>query len=77
MYMRLPPESVNTKESRIVDTFTKGKAVTGKELTVEVFKTANAAKFKQDSVSVEMNTEVKRLGFSRDMKTHYSRTTTI
>lgn len=54
MYMRLLSEAVNTKESRIVDAFTKGKAVTGKELTVEVFKTANAAKFKQDSVSIEI-----------------------
>jgi len=54
MYMRLLSEAVNTKESRIVNAFTKGRAVTGKELTVEVFKTANAAKFKQDSVSIGM-----------------------
>ncbi|KAF9986247.1 hypothetical protein BGZ75_002051 [Mortierella antarctica] len=50
LYMRLPSELVNTKESRIVDAFAKGKAATGKELTVEVFRTANAAKFKQDAV---------------------------
>ena len=50
LYMRLSADMVNTKESRIVEAFTKGKAANGKELTVEVFKTANAAKFKQDSV---------------------------
>lgn len=50
LYMRLPADMVNTKESRIVEAFTKGKAANGKELTVEVFKTANTAKFKQDSV---------------------------
>ncbi|KAF9965129.1 hypothetical protein BGZ70_005357 [Mortierella alpina] len=49
LYMRLPSELVNTKDSKIVDAFAKGKAATGKELTVEVFRTANAAKFKQDA----------------------------
>ncbi|KAF9909938.1 hypothetical protein EC991_007741 [Linnemannia zychae] len=65
MYMRLPSESVNTKESRIVDAFTKGKAVTGKELTVEVFKTANAAKFKQDSTSVTPEAAALRQDYKR------------
>jgi DNA-dependent protein kinase catalytic subunit len=50
--MRLPAELVNTKESKIVDAFTGGKTVTGKELTVDVFRTANVAKFKQDTVRV-------------------------
>ncbi|KAF9135211.1 hypothetical protein BGW39_004143 [Mortierella sp. 14UC] len=65
MYMRLHSESVNTKESRIVDAFTKGKAVTGKELTVEVFKTANAAKFKQDSTSVTPEAAALRQDYKR------------
>ncbi|KAF9419367.1 hypothetical protein BGZ94_009435, partial [Podila epigama] len=36
LYMRLPSEMVNTKESKIVMAFTKGKVVTGKELTLEI-----------------------------------------
>ncbi|KAG0205959.1 hypothetical protein BGX33_007637 [Mortierella sp. NVP41] len=65
MYMRLPSESVNSKESRIVDTFTKGKAATGKELTVEVFRTANAAKFKQDSASLTPEATALREDYKR------------
>ncbi|KAF8935223.1 hypothetical protein BGZ52_000691 [Haplosporangium bisporale] len=65
LYMRLPADMVNTKESRIVEAFTKGKAVNGKELTVEVFKTANAAKFKQDSTSLSPETGVLRENFKR------------
>jgi len=51
LYMRLPADMVNSKESKIVDAYTGGKAATGKELTVDVFRAANAAKFKQDNVS--------------------------
>ncbi|KAG0303333.1 hypothetical protein BGZ98_006787, partial [Dissophora globulifera] len=47
LYMRLPSEYVNTKDSKIVHAFTNGNAATGKELTIDVFKTANAAKHKQ------------------------------
>ncbi|KAF9390467.1 hypothetical protein CPB97_009177 [Podila verticillata] len=65
LYMRLPADMVNTKESRIVEAFTKGKAVNGKELTVEVFKTANAAKFKQDSTPLSPETGVLRENFKR------------
>ncbi|KAF9155537.1 hypothetical protein BG015_009513 [Linnemannia schmuckeri] len=65
MYMRLLSEAVNTKESRIVDAFTKGKAVTGKELTVEIFKTANAAKFKQESTSMTPEASALREDYKR------------
>ncbi|KAG0293742.1 hypothetical protein BGZ96_002384 [Linnemannia gamsii] len=65
MYMRLLSETVNTKESRIVYAFTKGKAVTGKELTVEVFKTANNAKFKQDSISMTPEAAALREDYKR------------
>ncbi|KAF9937669.1 hypothetical protein BGZ67_001000 [Mortierella alpina] len=65
LYMRLPSELVNTKESRIVDAFAKGKAATGKELTVEVFRTANAAKFKQDANSLTPEAAALRDGFKR------------
>ncbi|KAG0357941.1 hypothetical protein BG005_002930 [Podila minutissima] len=65
LYMRLPADMVNTKESRIVEAFTKGKAANGKELTVEVFKTANTAKFKQDSTSLSPEAGVLRENFKR------------
>ncbi|KAF9955057.1 hypothetical protein BGZ72_004086 [Mortierella alpina] len=65
LYMRLPSELVNTKESGIVDAFAKGKAATGKELTVEVFRTANAAKFKQDANSLTPEAAALRDDFKR------------
>ncbi|KAF9439193.1 hypothetical protein BGZ76_009365 [Entomortierella beljakovae] len=65
LYMRLPSEYVNSKESKIVDAFTTGKAVTGKELTVDVFRTANAAKFKQDSNPVSPEAAVLRESYKQ------------
>ncbi|KAG0024840.1 hypothetical protein BGZ80_003699 [Entomortierella chlamydospora] len=65
LYMRLPSDLVNSKESKIVDAFTNGKTVTGKELTVDVFRTANAAKFKQDTNSFTPEASVLREGFKR------------
>ncbi|CAO3567705.1 unnamed protein product [Mortierella alpina] len=65
LYMRLPSELVNTKDSKIVDAFAKGKAATGKELTVEVFRTANAAKFKQDANSLTPEAAALRDDFKR------------
>ncbi|KAG0369575.1 hypothetical protein BGZ54_009551 [Gamsiella multidivaricata] len=65
LYMRLPAEFVNTKESKIVDAFTKGNMVTGKELTVDVFRTANAAKFKQDTNSMTPEAASHRVDFKR------------
>ncbi|KAF9401271.1 hypothetical protein BGX21_002182 [Mortierella sp. AD011] len=65
LYMRLPSDLVNSKESKIVDAFTNGKTVTGKELTVDVFRTANAAKFKQDTNPFTPEASVLREGFKR------------
>ncbi|KAG0254733.1 hypothetical protein BG011_005543 [Mortierella polycephala] len=65
LYMRLPSEFVNTKESKIVDAFTKGKAATGKELTVDVFRTANAAKFKQETSSLTPEATVLKEDYKR------------
>ncbi|KAF9360792.1 hypothetical protein BGX26_007743 [Mortierella sp. AD094] len=65
LYMRLPSDFVNSKESKIVDAFTNGKAVTGKELTVDVFRTANAAKFKQDTSSFTPEASALREDFKR------------
>ncbi|KAF9116341.1 hypothetical protein BGX27_003334 [Mortierella sp. AM989] len=65
LYMRLPSEFVNSKESKIVDAFTNGKAVTGKELTVDVFRTANAAKFKQDTNPISPEASALRQDFKR------------
>jgi len=55
LYMRLPSDMVNTKEGRIVDAYTRGKSATGKELTLEIIKTAHAAKSKQDNVSAYLD----------------------
>ncbi|GJJ77035.1 DNA-dependent protein kinase catalytic subunit [Entomortierella parvispora] len=65
LYMRLPSDMVNSKESRIVDAYTGGKTATGKEMTVDVFRTANAAKFKQDSTSLTPETALVRDDFKR------------
>ncbi|KAF9205542.1 hypothetical protein BGZ49_003876 [Haplosporangium sp. Z 27] len=65
LYMRLQSDFVNSKESKIVDAFTNGKAVTGKELTVDVFRTANAAKFKQDANPITPEASTLREDFKR------------
>ncbi|KAF8937820.1 hypothetical protein BGZ58_002088 [Dissophora ornata] len=65
LYMRLPTEFVNSKESKIVDAFTGGKTATGKELTVDVFRTANAAKFKQDANPMTPEAAANREDFKR------------
>ncbi|KAG0339299.1 hypothetical protein BG004_006877 [Podila humilis] len=65
LYMRLSSDMVNTKESRIVSAFTKGKTANGKELTVEVFKTANTAKFKQDVTPLSPQAGVLRDNFKQ------------
>ncbi|KAF9184663.1 hypothetical protein BGZ51_003206 [Haplosporangium sp. Z 767] len=65
LYMRLSSEFVNTKESKIVDAFTKGKTATGKELTVDVFRTANAAKFKQETSSLTPEATVLKEDYKR------------
>ncbi|KAG0234361.1 hypothetical protein BGX31_004586 [Mortierella sp. GBA43] len=64
LYMRLPSDMVNVKESKIVNAFTAGKSATGKELTVEVFKTAQAVK-KQETTQLSPETTAARLDFRR------------
>ncbi|KAI1315202.1 hypothetical protein EDD11_001140 [Mortierella claussenii] len=65
LYMRLPSELVNAKGSKIVDAFTGNNTVTGKELTVDVFRTANAAKFKQDNNPMTPEAAALREDFKR------------
>ncbi|KAF9585083.1 hypothetical protein BGW38_003973, partial [Lunasporangiospora selenospora] len=65
LYMRLPADLVNAKGSKIVDAFTNNKTATGKELTVEVFRTANAAKFKQDTTTLTPEAAVLRDDYKR------------
>ncbi|KAG0050163.1 hypothetical protein BGZ83_005055 [Gryganskiella cystojenkinii] len=65
LYMRLPSDLVNSKDSKIVEAFTNGKAVSGKELTVAVFRTANVAKFKKDTNSLTPEAAILRDEFKR------------
>ncbi|KAF9952253.1 hypothetical protein BGZ65_005409, partial [Modicella reniformis] len=65
LYMRLPSDSVNSKDSKIVDAFMGGKSTNGKELTVDVFRTANAAKFKQDTNPLSPEATALREDFKR------------
>ncbi|KAF9360313.1 hypothetical protein BGX34_007846, partial [Mortierella sp. NVP85] len=65
LYMRLPSDMVNTKEGRVVDAYTRGNSATGKELTLEIIKTAHAAKSKQDNDPLSPEAAVFREDYKR------------